>query len=152
MARIHFGHKIQKESIIRVYRNMRLGMVISMYIIEADSVEEFELKKEGAKGVKVKYLLHAGVGAKRIQLRLFTIEVGGYTPLECHEHEHEVYILNGRAKIYGEDKVFIANPGTAIFIGSFEKHKIENAGNEPLRFLCTKETSEIPEELKGLKR
>jgi len=56
-------------------------MVINVYMVKADSVKEFELKREGAKGVKVKYLLHAGVGAKRIQLRLFTIDVGGYTPL-----------------------------------------------------------------------
>lgn len=122
-----------------------------MYIVEADSVKEFELKKEGAKGVRVRYLLHAGVGARRIQLRLFTIEVGGYTPFESHEHEHEVYILKGKAKIYGKSKVFIAKPGTAVLIESFEKHRIENAGNEPLQFLCTKETSEIPEELKGFK-
>jgi len=118
-------------------------------MVKADSVKEFELKKEGAKGVKVKYLLHAGVGAKRIQLRLFTIDVGGYTPFESHEHEHEVFILKGKAKIYGENEVLIAEPGTAIFISSFEKHKIENAGDEPLQFLCTKETSEIPEELKS---
>ena len=117
-------------------------------MVNVDSVEEFRLKKEGMKGVKVKYLLHAGVGAKRIQLRLFTIDVGGYTPFESHEHEHEVFILKGKAKIYGENEVFTAKPGTVIFISSFEKHKIENAGDEPLQFLCTKETSEIPEELK----
>ena len=124
-------------------------MVINVYMVKADSVKEFELKKEGAKGVKVKYLLHAGVGAKRIQLRLFTIDVGGYTPFESHEHEHEVFILKGKAKIYGENEVLTAESGTAIFISSFEKHKIENAGDEPLQFLCTKETSEIPEELKS---
>ena len=122
--------------------------MIVLYVVNVDSVKEFELKKEGAKGVKVKYLLHAGVGAKRIQLRLFTIDVGGYTPLESHEHEHEVFILKGKAKIYGENCILLAEPGTAIFISSFEKHKIENAGREPLQFLCTKETSEIPNELK----
>lgn len=122
---------------------------MSLYLTDVDSVEEFELKREGAKGVRVKYLLHAGVGAKRIQLRLFTIEVGGYTPLERHEHEHEIFILRGKAKIHGENGEFIAKPGTAIFISSFEEHKIENIGDEPLQFLCTKETSEIPEELKA---
>ena len=120
-----------------------------MYVVDVNSVKEFELKKEHAKGVKVKYLLHAGIGAKHIQLRLFTIDVGGYTPFESHEHEHEVFILKGKARIYGENHVFLAKPGTAIFIPSFEKHKIENAGEEPLQFLCTKETSEIPEELKS---
>jgi len=49
--------------------------------------------------VKVKYLLHRDVGAEKLQLRLFTIDVGGQTPLEKHEHEHEVFILRGRALI-----------------------------------------------------
>ena len=121
----------------------------TLYAVHVSSVKEFELRKEGAKRVKVKYLLHAGIGAKRIQLRLFTIDVGGYTPLETHKHEHEVFILKGKAKIYGENKVLLAEAGTAIHISSFEKHKVENAGEEPLQFLCTKETSEIPKELKS---
>jgi len=39
--------------------------------------------------MRVKYLLHEGVGAKRLRLRLFTIDVTSYTPLEKHKHEHD---------------------------------------------------------------
>ncbi|UCC28374.1 MAG: hypothetical protein JSW29_02735, partial [Candidatus Bathyarchaeota archaeon] len=65
------------------------GSGIHMHVTTVDQVRAYTLKKEGTRGVEVKYLLHKGVGARRIQLRLFTIEVGGHTPLEKHAHEHE---------------------------------------------------------------
>jgi len=116
-----------------------------MYIINIKNVKEYELKSNGMKNVKVKYLLHAGIGAKRIQLRLFTIDIGGYTPLEKHEHEHEVFILKGEGILRSKDKEFEIKPGDVIFIQTNELHQIVNNGNEILQFLCTKETSEIPE-------
>ena len=75
-----------------------------MYVTSVDRVREYEIGEEGAHGVKVKYLLHKGVGAERLQLRLFTIDVGGYTPLERHGHEHEVFMLRGKALVRGGDK------------------------------------------------
>jgi len=116
-----------------------------MYIINIKNVKEYELKSNGMKNVKVKYLLHAGIGAKRIQLRLFTIDIGGYTPLEKHEHEHEVFVLKGEGILRSKDKEFEIKPGDVIFIQSNELHQIVNNGNEILQFLCTKGTSEIPE-------
>lgn len=64
------------------------------------------------------------------------------TPLEKHAHEHEVFILRGRAILRGKDKEIQVKAGDAIFIPSFEEHQFENAGEEPLQFLCTKETFE----------
>lgn len=113
-----------------------------MYITSVDKVREYDLKREGARGVTVKYLLHKGVGAKRIQLRLFTIEAGGYTPLERHTHEHEVFILRGRALVKGGNQEVEVQPGNVIFIRSNEEHQFKNVGSEPLQFLCTKETWE----------
>lgn len=112
-----------------------------MYVTSVDKVREYAVKKEGAKGVKVKYLLHKGVGARRIQLRLFTIEVGGCTPLEKHTHEHEVYMLKGRALVRGGNQEVVATPGNVIFIPSEEEHQFQNVGDEPIEFLCTKEVS-----------
>ncbi|MGB9778615.1 MAG: hypothetical protein ACPLW8_04340 [Candidatus Bathyarchaeales archaeon] len=74
-----------------------------MYVTSVDNVREYEVNVEEAYGVKVKYLLHEGVGAKKIQLRLFTIAVGGHTAHEKHAHEHEVFILRGKGIIRGKD-------------------------------------------------
>ncbi len=111
-----------------------------MYVANVERVREYKITKEGAHKVKVKYLLHKGVGAKRLQLRLFTIDVGGYTPLEKHAHEHEVFMLRGRALVLGGDKEVVVKPGDVLFIPSSEKHQFKNVGDEPVEFLCTKET------------
>jgi quercetin dioxygenase-like cupin family protein len=117
-----------------------------MYVVSTGSVRAYPLGS--GKDVTVRYLLHAGVGARRIQLRLFTAEPEGYTPLERHEHEHEVYVLRGRILVKSKDKEAVVGPGDAIFIASMEPHQLLNIGEEPAEFLCTKETGEIPEELK----
>lgn len=113
-----------------------------MYVTSVEKVREYDVEVEGAFKVRVKYLLHKGVGAKRLQLRLFAVEVGGYTPLEKHAHEHEVFILRGRALLRGGGEEAELKPGNVIFIPSFEEHQFKNIGDEPVEFLCTKETLE----------
>jgi len=113
-----------------------------MYITSVDRVEEWELDVEGALGVKVKYLLHERMGAKRLQLRVFIVDVGGHTHLEKHKHEHEVFILQGKALVRGGDAEVIVKEGSVIFIPSWEEHQFRNVGEEKLQFLCTKETIE----------
>ncbi|MEM3011413.1 MAG: cupin domain-containing protein [Candidatus Bathyarchaeia archaeon] len=111
-----------------------------MYVTSVEKAREYEVREKGARGVRVKYLLHKGVGAKKLQLRLFTVDVGGYTPLECHEHEHEVFILSGKALVRGGNQEAIVQAGNVVFIASNEEHQFKNIGDEPLKFLCTKET------------
>jgi len=115
-----------------------------MYVANVEKVREYKITEEGAYKVKVKYLLHKGVGAKKLQLRLFTIDVGGYTPLEKHAHEHEVFMLRGKALVRGGDKEVVVKPRDVIFIPSYEKHQFKNVGDEPVKFLCTKETHKTP--------
>jgi len=111
-----------------------------MYVANVEKVREYKITEEGAYKVKVKYLLHKGVGAKKLQLRLFTIDAGGYTPLEKHDHEHEVFMLRGKALVLGGNKEIVVGPRNVIFIPSYEEHQFKNIGNEPVEFLCTKET------------
>jgi len=118
------------------------GLVETMFVTSVEKVREYDVRRRGSKGVRVKYLLHKGVGARRLQLRLFTIDVGGYTPLEKHAHEHEVYMLTGKALVLGGEHHTVVQPGNVIFMPSNEKHQFKNIGNEPVQFLCTKETPE----------
>lgn len=119
-----------------------------MYVANVEKVREYKITEEGACKVKVKYLLHKGVGAKTLQLRLFTLDVGGCTSLERHAHEHEVFVLRGRVLLRGGDKEVVVGPRNVIFIPSYEEHQFKNVGDEPVELLCTKETGEIPEVLK----
>ncbi len=113
-----------------------------MYMTSVNKVEEVELNREGAQGVKVKYLLHEDVGAKKVQLRLFTIKIGGYTGLEKHEHEHEIFILQGKALVKGGNTKTVVEEGDVIFIQSWEEHQFRNIGKTEVHFLCTKEALE----------
>lgn len=112
-----------------------------MYITNVEKVAEHKIRMEGARRVRVKYLLHKGVGAQRLQLRLFIIDVKGYTPFEEHAHEHEVFMLRGKALVRAADREEEVRSGDVIFIPSYEKHQFRNIGNEPVEFLCTKETA-----------
>lgn len=113
-----------------------------MYVTSVERVQGHDIDVEGACKVRVKCLLHKDVGAKRLQLRLFTVDVGGYTPLEKHAHEHEVFMLRGKALLRGGGQEVELKPGNVIFISSFEEHQFKNIGDEPVEFLCTKETTE----------
>jgi len=42
-----------------------------MYVTSVEEVETQALDMEGARGVKVQYLLHEGVGAKKIAVKAF---------------------------------------------------------------------------------
>lgn len=75
-----------------------------MYVTNVEKVREYKIYEKGVHKVEVQYLLHKGVGAKRLQLRLFTIGIGGYTPLEKHAHEHEVFVIQGKALVQGGDQ------------------------------------------------
>ena len=112
-----------------------------MFVTHVEKVKEHELKKPGACNVKVKYLSHRK-SEKKMQLRLFKIEVNGCTPLERHAHEHEVFILQGKALLLGRNQEFSIGPQNVIFIPPFEEHQFKNIGNEPVEFLCTKEFKE----------
>ena len=118
-----------------------------MYITNVKNVREYPITEKGVSGVKVKYLLHKGVGAENLQLRLFTIDVGGHTPLEKHAHEHEVYILKGHALVKGGDEKKIVGPGDVIFIASYEPHQFTNIGDTAIEFLCTIGSSSISSSL-----
>ena len=115
---------------------------------DVENVREYKIAERGAHNVRVKYLLHKGVGAERLQLRLFTIGVGGYTPLERHGHEHEVFMLRGRALVKGGGQEAVVKQGSVVFIPSYEEHQIVNICDEQVEFLCTKITHEAPNVMK----
>ena len=110
-----------------------------VYVTDVKDVRAYSITKKAVQGVNVKYLLHKGNGAT-LQLRLFTIEVGGYTSAERHAHEHEVFVLRGNAVVKGDRIKAEIQPGSVVFIPAFEEHQFVNVGSEPVEFLCTKDT------------
>jgi quercetin dioxygenase-like cupin family protein len=100
------------------------------------------LEKKGADKVKVQYLIDERHGSNRFALRIYTVEKGGHTPLDEHEYEHHVYVLNGTGLLRETRNNSLAvrrlNEGDALFVPSNAVHQFINERDEPFVFLCVK--------------
>ncbi len=91
---------------------------------------------EGAKKLKVRWLITKEMGAPNVAMRLFEMEPGGNSPLHKHPWEHEVFILEGKATVVGEQGEKTGTHGDAVFIPPNEMHQFKNNDKSTLKFLC----------------
>lgn len=91
---------------------------------------------EGASGGTKCVLIGQRDGAANFSLRYFEIAPGGQSSLDCHAHDHGVFVLHGRAQVrMGADTVE-AGEGDVLYIPPHEAHQLVNIGTGPLGFLC----------------
>jgi len=91
---------------------------------------------EGALKVRVRWLIDEKIGAENFAMRLFELEPGGYTPYHKHPWEHEVFVLEGKGVVVGEDGEHEIAEGSVIFIPPNENHQFRNVSDQALKFLC----------------
>jgi quercetin dioxygenase-like cupin family protein len=92
--------------------------------------------EEGAKGVKIRWVIAEDDGAPNFAMRHFEIAPGGHTPHHTHPWEHEVFILSGRGKVSGPEGEVALEPGSVVLVPPDEEHHFANHGDEPLTLLC----------------
>jgi len=92
--------------------------------------------EEGARGVKIRWLISEGDGARRFVMRHFEIAPDGYTPLHGHPWEHEVFILSGRGVVACAEGEKPFKPGDVIFMPALETHQFRNTDTRPVEMLC----------------
>lgn len=107
-----------------------------MFVKNVNEVEQNKVEAEGARGVRIRWLISGETNAPNFAMREFEIEPDGHTPYHSHEWEHEVYVLYGKGVVVGEEGDKSLEPGTVVFIPAGEMHNFGNTGEEPLRFLC----------------
>jgi quercetin dioxygenase-like cupin family protein len=107
-----------------------------LYRANLSEIPDAPVTEEGAKGVKIKWLINKENGAPTFLMRHFTVEVGGCTPFHSHDWEHEVYVLEGYGKVRYEDQEEKIVPGDAILIPPNRKHQFQASSEKPLKFLC----------------
>jgi quercetin dioxygenase-like cupin family protein len=91
---------------------------------------------EDLPGVTVRWLWAEKDEAPHFALRLFEVQPGASTFYHTHPHEHEVYVLSGKALLRGKDREQELGPDdTALVLGN-EEHQFANTGQSVLRFLC----------------
>ena len=106
-----------------------------MKVKVAEAVEAQAVAVEGAKDVRIRWLVHQPDGARNFYLRQFELAPGGHTPRHQHDWEHEVYVLSGggsAVSAQGEKPIAL---GTALFVEPNEVHQFR-AGPEGMKMLC----------------
>jgi quercetin dioxygenase-like cupin family protein len=107
-----------------------------MYVIDFHDRELLEVDLKGSKKATVRWLVGKRTGAINYAMRLFEIAPGGIIPLHNHNEEHEIFVLDGNAKILGASEGH-AEKNDIIFIPQNEAHGFDNTtGTESFRFIC----------------
>jgi len=115
-----------------------------MYVVNYNKRELKDVELAGSHKTTVRWLIGRQNGAKTYAMRIFEIGPGGIVPLHehpeepLHEHpeEHEIFVLNGEAKMLGEFEG-TAKKEDVVFIPSNEPHGYDNTkGTEIFRFIC----------------
>ena len=108
-----------------------------LYVVNYREREEVAVDLPGAEGATMRWLIGKTNGAKTYAMRLFTIAPGGKIPLHQHPEEHEIFVLQGSAKMLGALDGQVAGKDDIIFVPSNEPHGYDNTeGKEPFRFIC----------------
>jgi len=107
-----------------------------MKIEDYKNIEARPVNMEGAKEVKIRWLISQKDGAPNFAMRLFEVGPGGYSPLHTHNWEHEVFILEGEGVATDGEKETRIKSGTMVYVAPEEKHQFKNTGSGTLKFLC----------------
>ena len=109
-----------------------------MYVISHEEREEKDVDAEGVEKTTVRWLIGKRSGAKTYAMRLFTMKPGGIIQLHTHPEEHEIYVLEGKAKLLSDDgNDRIAKKGDVVFIPSDLPHGYDNTeSTESFKFIC----------------
>lgn len=90
-----------------------------------------------SKDVYMRWLVGRRTGAKTYAMRLFEIKPGGIIPLHTHPEEHEIFILEGEAKVLGGNEGLVAKKDDVVFVPSDLPHGYDNTqGTKSFRFIC----------------
>lgn len=107
-----------------------------MYVVDYHDREVLEVDLKGSKNVTVRWLIGKRTGALNYAMRLFEIAPGGLVPLHDHDEEHEIFVLNGEAKILGSNEGY-AKKDDIVFVPPNQPHGYDNTdGKETFRFIC----------------
>jgi len=86
--------------------------------------------------LKFRRMIWQETGSNELCVGIGELDPGCRLGLHHHEEDAEFYyVLNGRARVTVDDEEIDAYPGTAIYMPSKSKHKIENNGREKFVFV-----------------
>lgn len=114
-----------------------------MKIEKSNSITKVAVKADGAKDVGVRWLISKDDGANNFAMRMFELQPGGHTPLHKHQHEHEVFVIEGQGTFVYEGQEHLFSPEYVIFVPAGSEHQFKNTGDSVMRMLCLIPTSAV---------
>lgn len=108
-----------------------------MYVVNFKEREETPVEFANSKNVMVRWLIGRRTGAKTYAMRHFDIKPGGIIPLHTHTEEHEIFVLEGEAKVLSDVEGLVAKKDDVVFVPSEMPHGYDNTeGTKSFRFIC----------------
>ena len=108
-----------------------------MYVVNFKEREETSVEMAESKDVYMRWLVGRRTGAKTYAMRHFEIKPGGIIPLHSHAEEHEIFVLEGEAKMIGGKEIMVAKKDDVVYVPSDEPHGYDNTnGTSSFRFIC----------------
>ena len=107
-----------------------------LLVRRADAMPETPMQMDGVKDVAMRIMVGRVDGAPTFAMRHFTVQPGGNTPRHAHNYEHEVYIVDGEARVEYDGSFTSVRAGDVLFIEPNRIHQFVSTGQKPLQFLC----------------
>lgn len=107
-----------------------------MKLTKYDRVTLEDVNIDGAKDVKIRWLIAEEDGAPNFAMRMFEVQPGGHTPYHTHDWEHEIFVLEGEGELKTEKGTQNFAAGDIIFVDPNMHHNFTNRGDKLMRFLC----------------
>ena len=109
----------------------------AVYVVNYKEREQIPVDLAGSKDVLMRWLVGRRTGAKTYAMRHFEIKPGGIIPLHSHPEEHEIFVLDGEAKLLGDAEDFVAKKDDVVFVPPNLPHGYDNTeGTKSFRFIC----------------
>jgi len=111
--------------------------MMPVYVVNFKEREETPVEMANSKNVYMRWLVGRRTGAKTYAMRHFEIKPGGIIPLHTHHEEHEIFVLEGEAKVLGSEEGVVAKKDDVVFVPSDMPHGYDNTeGTKSFRFIC----------------
>ena len=84
----------------------------------------------------VKELKTQEADEKDINIKLFEMQPGGYSPLHSHPAKHRLIVTGGEGTVFDGEKTAAIKAGDIAYIAPNEPHQLQATGDKPLKFTC----------------
>jgi len=99
-------------------------------------VKEEQVTMANSVNTTIRWLINKDE-AQTFAMRRFSLDKGGKIGLHGHPEDHEIYVLNGQARVFNDKgEEVIAQEGDVLYVPPDELHGYENTGDEPFEFIC----------------